>query len=308
MSSERRDTVERKLKYLNDKVIKKILSKETKEMRMFVARIISGVTDIPVEELDHLEMLHPEVGVDSSLINSTLDVVYKEDNLYFSIKVNYGKSKTWKKKNLSYMYQLSLRDLKNYKKYQSSSQIIQIDINSFDSVGKGDFLYKVGLCYEKYQELYSDAFTIYEINLEYYKKLGYNDIEDMKKDSLLKNLAFLVVEDEAFLNELYKGDKVMEELQRECKDVMDRLDELLYYDEEKLQQVIEEEMREEGLKQGLEQGLQQGLERGLEQGEKKKQLEITKKLIKLGMSKDDIIFSTGLSLKELEEINRDIDI
>lgn len=43
---------------------------------------------------------------------------------------------------------------------------------------------------------------IYDINLAYYEKVGYNEI---KKEALLKDLAFLIIEDEDFLNQLYKG-------------------------------------------------------------------------------------------------------
>lgn len=45
----RREMME--LKYLNDKVIKKVLSYESKETRNYIARIIAHTTEIPLEEL-----------------------------------------------------------------------------------------------------------------------------------------------------------------------------------------------------------------------------------------------------------------
>lgn len=43
------------------------------------------------------------------------------------------------------------------------------------------------------------------------KKIDYNEI---KKESLLKDLAFLVIEDERFLNKLYERDRVMDSAKR----------------------------------------------------------------------------------------------
>ena len=62
--------------------------------------------------------------------------------------------------------------------------------------------------------MHNEQITIYDINLSYFKKIGYTEIE---KESLLKDLAFLVVEDKSLLEKLYRGDKIMDSVQREME-------------------------------------------------------------------------------------------
>ena len=64
-----------------------------------------------------------------------------------------------------------------------------------------------------------------------------------------------------------------------------------------------EEAREQGLEQGIEQGLEQGLEQGREQGSKSKALDMAKNLKLAGISIDIIAKSSGLSIKEIENLS-----
>ena len=63
-----------------------------------------------------------------------------------------------------------------------------------------------------------------------------------------------------------------------------------------------EEAREQGLEQGIEQGIEQGLEQGREQGSKSKALDMAKNLKLAGISIDIIAKSSGLSIKEIENL------
>ena len=60
--------------------------------------------------------------------------------------------------------------------------------------------------------------------------------------------------------------------------------------------------REEGLEKGRNEGILQGREQGLEQGCKERNREIAHSMKKNGLSPDLISETTGLSLKEIEEI------
>ncbi len=140
--------------------------------------------------------------------------------------------------------------MKKWSDYAFIHPVIQININSYDHYGYGDFLYESQMMVKKYQIVHNEQITIYDINLAYFKKIDYNEI---KKESLLKDLAFLVIEDERFLNKLYEGDKIMDSVQREMKGLMEEVDGILYYDEVKLQKAIEKEMAEKGLREGIKQ-------------------------------------------------------
>lgn len=207
-----------------------------------------------------------------------------------------GSSTTLKIKNLSYVFQLSLRQVKTWKDYQNMRKVIQININSYDPYGYGDFLYESQMMVKKYNIVHNDQVTIYDINLSYFKKIDYNEIE---KQNLLKDLAFLVIEDDRILNKLYKGDKMMDSVKREMKGLMEEIDGILYYDEAKLQKAIEKEMAEKGRAEGLEQGLKEGLE----QGRKENSYEIAKNLLALGVNTmEQIAEVTGLPLEEVKKI------
>ena len=84
-----------KIKYLNDEVIKKALAKDKDNIviRNYVARLISDTTGMPYEELEgKSELLYPEVSVNKNVVNSEVDLVFKEGYTYFNIEINYGRN------------------------------------------------------------------------------------------------------------------------------------------------------------------------------------------------------------------------
>ena len=141
--------------------------------------------------------------------------------------------------------------------------------------------------------MHNEQITIYDINLSYFKKIGYTEIE---KESLLKDLAFLVVEDKSLLEKLYRGDKIMDSVQRKMEGLMEEVDGILYYDEVKLQQCIEKEMCEKGLAEGRKEGRAEG--------EQRKALETAKKLVAMQvLTEEQIKEATGLSLEEIHALS-----
>ena len=77
------------LKFLNDKVIKKVLSFENQDIRNYIARIIAHTTNIPYECLkDNLVPVYPEFGSNAHIVNSTGDLPFFDGNVYFGIEVN----------------------------------------------------------------------------------------------------------------------------------------------------------------------------------------------------------------------------
>lgn len=283
------------LKFLKDKVIKKVLAKENKNVRNYVARLISNTTGIRYEVLeDKLELVYPEVSYNAHLVNSEVDLVYADDHVYFNIEINYGNSKVLKIKNLSYLFQLSLRQLKNSKDYQNIKRIIQININSYDPYGYGELLYESQMMVKKFNIVHNEEIIIYDISLPYFEKIDYNKI----RNGLLKDLAFLVIEDKEFLDKLYKGDEIMDSVRKELDVLTLKDDRVLFYNKEELDEAIEKEMREKGLKEGLEEGLKEGIKEGTEQTK----IEIAKKMLKKGKDIEEISEITGLSKEEIEQL------
>ncbi|NJO17523.1 MAG: hypothetical protein HC877_17840 [Thioploca sp.] len=84
---------------------------------------------------------------------------------------------------------------------------------------------------------------------------------------------------------------------------IERLPSFLIGEERGFQQGIERGI-EQGIERGIEQGLKQGLKQGVEQGAHDKSIAIAKQLLKLNLSKAEIVQMTGLTVAELEQLNQ----
>lgn len=285
------------LRFLNDKVIKKVLSFENQDIRNYIARIIAHTTNIPYECLkDNLVPVHPEFGSNAHIVNSTGDLPFFDGNVYFGIEVNYSRSHTTKRKSLTYGYQLTLRQLANSENYKDLKPITIININARDGVyGLGEFVYETILMEKKYHKEYTDLIKIYDINLSYFKKVDYNRIND----GLLKDLALFVIEDEKILKRIYEGDREVKMVKKNLENFVKQFDEAFYCSEEELQRQIDEEMKEEGFNEGYNDGFNNGFDKG----SKEEKIHIAKSLLKMeGISKEQISKATGLKIEEISEL------
>ncbi|MBV3429565.1 transposase [Prevotella copri] len=59
---------------------------------------------------------------------------------------------------------------------------------------------------------------------------------------------------------------------------------------------------EHAVNKGIKEGMEKGMEKGLKEGEKKKSLEIAKKLLAYNTPLDIIANSTGLSIEEIKKL------
>lgn len=75
------------------------------------------------------------------------------------------------------------------------------------------------------------------------------------------------------------------------------------FDQENMHEII----RNTELEEAKERGIECGIKRGVERGSKEKVVEIAKNLIKIGLSEDQIVESTGLSKEEIEKLKNNID-
>ena len=62
------------------------------------------------------------------------------------------------------------------------------------------------------------------------------------------------------------------------------------------------EAERKGIKKGRQEGIKEGLQKGIQEGEKSKAIEIAKSLINIGLDKETISKSTGLTLSEIEKL------
>ena len=274
---------------LNDKIVKKLFTNGSKASEEFLYLIISTVLKIPKEKLKRdFKLLHPEIGLNDKNINSEADLVFENENYYISLEINYNNYKSLIGKNFSYVCILYLRDIKNKKNYKNLKEIYSINIDGFDYFGRNEFIYESELIENKLLLKRNLGIHYIDINLEYLQKLGYNDI--INKKEIEKACYIFVCQNEEILDRIY-GDSYMSEFKKEAEKLSSELDEMFYYDKEKLDQEI-------AFNNGLTRGKKEGIEKGIKEGK----IEIVKKMLSRGDSLDDIKEITGLSKEEIENL------
>ena len=297
---------ENEIVFINDKVVKKILNSEREECREYLIRIISEVTGLnPIALKESIELITPEVGSNIHSINNEADAVYKTDDNYINIEINYNNKRIVEIKNNAYLYSLIMRQIKNVKDYKSVLPIIQININNYDKFKFGDFINESVMMERHHHVKRDEMLKIYDINLDYLRKVDYNKIIE-RDNNLEKILYIFICKEKEKLDYIYDGDKIMEKIREGFESVTSAIDSLLYYNPEELEEVANEyeiEMaRKEGLKEGREEGIKEGIEQGREEGIGQSKKEIVLKLYNDKFSIEDIMKYTDLSEKEIKNI------
>lgn len=271
-----------KLVFLNDKVAKKLFKNENcgKE---FSARVISDVIGLDYDYvLNNLSISTDEIAFSSLTLNSTADAIYYNDMYYFDIEVNYHNTRSKNEQLASYCYQLYLGQLHTYKDYNKIKKITQISIDSFDYFGYDDFIYNVYLMEEKHHLKESDMIHKIHINLAKLRKEEYTKVID-GTDRLKKDLFFFTCNDKEKINEVYKGDKLMEKVYDEANQIAGNQEMNLYFSDEELIEMDKKHYIRENLKQ------------------------VISNMIKLNMPIDTISKVTDLSIPEVETIIKELE-
>ena len=272
-------------KLLYDAVIKKLLSSNTETLKRYVKEILEEITQ---KEVENLKLIHPNIGINKNVVNSEVDLIYETEDTYYNIEVNRRYTKEIEKKNLAYLHQLSLRSIKKSKDYVKSKKVIQINLNNYDRFQKQEFVYKTKLIEENKYIQRNEEIEIYDVNLDYPRRVGYNYI---KKNKLAKYLYLLVEEDEEKIKKIYEGDELLMDVKKEAERILENFDALLYYDPYEL-----------GMKDGRSEGIDIGRDEGIDIGRSEGILSVAKKMLSKNKPAEEISEYTGLSLHEIEAL------
>lgn len=286
--------------FINDRVVKKILNSEEEECREYLSRIISGVLNIDVNIIkDNIELIEPEVGSNINTVNSIVDVIYKSDNKYFNIEINYNNKRVVTVKNNIYIYHMLLRQVKKQSDYSNILPIIQININNYDLFKEGRFIYESSIREKVSHKKRDELITIYDINLEYLKEIDYNKIIEGNYN-LEKILYIFICNNKNILDYIYKGDRVMNKVREDAEVITRGLDDILYYDPV----MLEEQANEYERKIAREEGFNEGKEAGIKEGEDNKQKENVQRMISKNLSLEEISEYLGLDIEEVKSYSK----
>ena len=283
-----------KFPLLKDKVAKKLFT-EKKVGLEYLRKIISLAIGIPMDMIDKdIKLIHPNIGVNKNIVNSEADVVLENDEFYVNLEINYYNNETSDIKNGLYLCHLLLRQVKKAKEYEALKKVYQINLNSYDALGKEEFIYHSKLYEKKYHIERSDFIEIIDINLEKLRQIDYNTLIKSDDMTLEKTLYLFVCDDIEKLNAIYEGDKLMKKLMKENEDLLKNFDEMLYYDRDKM-----------FLNACYDKGYSKGESIGYSKGKQERNIEIAKELLKLEVSIEKIMMATGLSEKEILTLRND---
>lgn len=234
------------IKFINDKIVKKILTSEEEANREYLVRIISGVTGIDSNTLkNNIKLVTTEVCSNINTVNSIVDAIFNDNEEYINIEINYNYSKTTIIKNNVYLYHVILRQLNVSKDYSKILPAIQININNFDLFKKGDFIYRSEMMEMDYHIVRDKMLTIYDINLDFLRNIDYNKIKKGHISDLKKILYVFICDDKKKLDDIYAGDCIMEKVRENIDRITWEKDRVLFYDPEDLnRQIIEEKVEE----------------------------------------------------------------
>ena len=280
-----------KFPLLKDKVAKKLFT-EKKVGLEYLRKIISLAIGIPMDMIDKdIKLIHPNIGVNKNIVNSEADVVLENGEFYVNLEINYYNNETSDIKNGLYLCHLLLRQVKKAKEYEALKKVYQINLNSYDALGKEEFIYHSKLYEKKYHIERSDFIEIIDINLEKLRQIDYNTLIKSDDMTLEKALYLFVCDDIEKLNAIYEGDRLMKKLMKENEDLLKNFDEMLYYDRDKM-----------FLNACYDKGYSKGESIGYNKGKQERNIEIAKEMLNKGMKLKDIIDITGLTEKEIKEI------
>ena len=223
-----------KFPLLKDKVAKKLFT-EKKVGLKYLRKIISLAIGIPMDMIDKdIKLIHPNIGVNKNIVNFEADVVLENDEFYVNLEINYYNNETSDIKNGLYLCHLLLRQVKKAKEYKTLKKVYQINLNSYDALGKEEFIYHSKLYEMKHHIERSDFIEIIDINLEKLRQIDYNTLIKSEDMTLEKALYLFVCDDIEKLNAIYEGDRLMKKLMKENEDLLKDFDEMLYYDRDKM--------------------------------------------------------------------------
>ena len=218
------------------------------------------------------------------------DVILKTDVGKIEIEVNACNENYVHSRNMSYLCNIYSNHILVGSDYSEDIPIIQIN---FSYGLKDDERIRVYKVQDNSRKEYVKNFTIYEINMEYYKKIWDNGDEE----EINKNKYYIMLDlDELDLKKISKKDRMVERYMEDLVKVNSDPEFQAYMTYEEDQEKIFNSRMKASIQKGLEQGLAQGLAQGIEQGI----LQTAKNMKDKNIDIQTIVDCTGLTFEDIE--------
>ena len=295
--------------FINDRAAKLLLTDIN--LRDYVCLIISKLLKLNYEYVkNNLELVHNGVNENQNIKGRDTDALFENDYSVINFEFNTEYKSAYIIKNNMYVFHLYLRQLKPGEKENKIKPIYQINLNNFDIYQKGEFIYKTQLCETTYHCIRDNNLVIYDINMDFLKKLSYNEIDGMPSDSLEKLFLIFYNREDFNYEQFYDGNPIMERVIKRLEEMWENFDDMLYYDVEKLRKAADDEAMKETIEKQVAEKVEKREKEITKEITQKVTDEVTVaialKMIKDGLSKQQVINYLQITEEEYETLKRKV--
>ena len=286
-----------------DKMFKAIFVGEDKKKTDLLCELLSECLETKVDRI--IKFIPIELNARRKKRYKRVDLLLEAGKRKINLELNSTYSEADKIRNMNYYFSFCSQYTIAGEKYDIESEFIHISLNY--NVKKDTPLIKCYTIYDKsHEEELDPRFKYYEINVEKFAKLWYdNDIESVKKAPILTMIG---IKDEEELEKYSK--KMNNAIIKESVDNLKRLnsDATFVYgltpeeDEMLVRNTRDELVRREALAEGETKGMAIGQAKGLAEGKAEGKAEIASNLLKKNYHTDEIVEITGLTKEEIEKL------
>ena len=240
-------------------------------------------------DLSNYELMDNESNTGNNVKDYRMDLKLKNEKETVIIEINNDYYEFLQSKNYQYLFR-EAGSMYDVGEDYSDKKTKLILFNNFKNKKSpemkiGDFIFE-----DPINHITIDDIESYEIYLPNFKKVCYDSDEVDVSLSLFSATSF---DEMRKLTKNPKDIEIIEELERLAMDEEFKI----HYDQEAVRRKTENSIRKESYEKGLE--------CGLEQGKEKKQIEIAQSMLKDGVSIESISKYTGLSIEELNKLNKE---
>lgn len=272
---------------LNDTTFKALWKKEV--TRKFLWKVIYKITGLDVKDYT---LIDNELNTGNNHKDYRLDILLKKENNIVNIEMNQFISEYTPTKNHTYLNRLAGNAYLEGETYQKF-YVTQINFNNSFCKENKDIGISIYEFVDLENNLKIEGLKCYEIYLEKYKNICYNDANEVGK-----YLGFFKAENYEEMLELAQGNKEMLEL----VDELERLSRDEYfgglYDASVIQKKCENSARSDGFNEGHKEGIQEG------RTQEKNEIAIA--MLRENEDMSNILKYTGLSIEEINQLKKEI--
>ena len=279
-----------------DRPFKEImLKKSNRDILKLILEKILGVNITKIEE-NNIERNSGNIHVKRKY----LDMLLTTNIGKIEIEVNACDEDYVHPRNASYICDIYSHHVLVKQKYTEDIKIIQINLSYGIKDDKSMRIYRMQ---DESGKRYVENLIIYDVNMEYYKKIWYSKNEKEIEEN--KYMIMLDLEGKE-LEEISKKDKVvyryMEEIVNLNKDPGFR--EFMTYemDQKIIQNTRLDAAEKKGLERGIEKGIEKGIKQGIVEGERQEKQSIARIMLSKGLTIDVISECTDLTKEEIESL------